>query len=113
MSKEKFEVVMMFLKAFLMFTTIFVIPYLQIYLKSNTTKEQRENALFWVKQVTRIAEDLYKTKGAGKLKKEYVLEWLNKNGVKLSNEQLSILIDMVVDEYNRNGWNIMEEKKTE
>lgn len=111
MSKEKFELVILVLKAFLMFTTIFVIPYLQIYLKSNTTKEQRENALFWVKQVTRIAEELYKTKGAGKLKKEYVLEWLNKNGVKLSNDQLSILIDMVVEEYNRNGWNVLEEKE--
>lgn len=102
---------MMFLKALLMFATVFVIPYIQVYLKSNTTKEQRENALFWVKQVTRIAEELYKVKGAGQLKKEYVLEWLNNNGIKLSNEQLSVLIDMVVDEYNKNGWNVLEEKE--
>lgn len=111
MSKEKFELVMMFLKALLMFATVFVIPYIQVYLKSNTTKEQRENALFWVKQVTRIAEELYKVKGAGQLKKEYVLEWLNSNRIKLSNEQLSVLIDMVVDEYNKNGWNVLEEKE--
>lgn len=111
MTKEKFELVMMFLKALLMFATVFVIPYIQVYLKSNTTKEQRENALFWVKQVTRIAEELYKVKGAGQLKKEYVLEWLNKNGIKLSSEQLSVLIDMVVEEYNKNGWNILEEKE--
>lgn len=111
MTKEKFELVMMFLKALLMFATVFVIPYIQVYLKSNTTKEQRENALFWVKQVTRIAEELYKVKGAGQLKKEYVLEWLNNNGIKLSDEQLSILIDMVVEEYNKNGWNILEEKE--
>lgn len=113
MNKEVFELVILLLKVILMAVGVFIIPYVQKYLKTNTTKEQRENALFWVKQVTRIAEELYKIKGSGKLKKEYVLEWLNKNGVKLSNEQLSILIDMVVEEYNRNGWGLEELRNVE
>ena len=108
MKKEYFDLIVMGLKFLLLVMSVFIVPYLQKYLKQNTTKEQRENALFWIKQVTRIAEEVYKSKGAGELKKQYVIEWLDKNGVRLSEEQLSILIDMVVVEYNKNGWNLLE-----
>ena len=108
MKKEYFEIVVMILKLLLLIMSVVVVPYVQKYLKQNTTKEQRENALFWIKQVTKIAEEVYKSKGAGELKKQYVIEWLDKNGVKLSDEQLSILIDMVVKEYNKNGWNLTQ-----
>lgn len=107
MKKEYFEIVVMILKLLLLIMSVVVVPYVQKYLKQNTTKEQRENALFWIKQVTRIAEEVYKSKGAGELKKQYVIEWLEKNGVRLSDEQLSVLIDMVVAEYNKNGWNLL------
>ena len=108
MKKEYFEIVVMILKLLLLVMSVVVVPYLQKYLKQSTTKEQRENALFWIKQVTRIAEEVYKSKGAGELKKQYVIEWLEKNGVRLSDEQLSVLIDMVVAEYNKNGWNLLK-----
>ena len=108
MKKEYFDLIVMGLKFLLLVMSVFIVPYLQKYLKQNTTKEQRENALFWIKQVTRIAEEVYKSKGAGELKKQYVIEWLDKNGVRLSEEQLSILIDMVVAEYNKKGWNLLE-----
>ena len=107
MKKEYFGIVVMILKLLLLIMSVVVVPYVQKYLKQNTTKEQRENALFWIKQVTRIAEEVYKSKGAGELKKQYVIEWLEKNGVKLADEQLSVLIDMVVEEYNKNGWNLL------
>ena len=90
MKKEYFEIVVMILKLLLLIMSVVVVPYVQKYLKQNTTKEQRENALFWIKQVTRIAEEVYKSKGAGELKKQYVIEWLEKNGVRLSDEQLSV-----------------------
>lgn len=106
MKKEYFDLVVMALKFLLLVMSVFVVPQAKKYIESSTTKEQRENALFWIKQVTRIAEEVYKSKGAGELKKQYVIEWLDKNGVKLSDEQLSILIDMVVKEYNKNGWNL-------
>lgn len=106
MKKEHFELITMILKVLLLAMSVWVVPQAKKYIESSTTKEQRENALFWIKQVTKIAEEVYKSKGAGELKKQYVIEWLDKNGVKLSDEQLSILIDMVVKEYNKNGWNL-------
>lgn len=108
MKKEYFEIVAMVLKFLLLLLSVAILPKVQEYIESSTTKEQRENALFWIKQVTRIAEEVYKSKGAGELKKQYVIEWLDKNGVKLSDEQLSILIDMVVAEYNKKGWNLLK-----
>jgi hypothetical protein len=108
MKKEYFELITMVLKVLLLVMSIWVVPHAKKYIQSSTTKEQRENALFWIKQVTKIAEEVYKSKGAGELKKLYVIEWLEKNGVRLSEEQLSILIDMVVAEYNKNGWNLLE-----
>lgn len=104
LTTETFELVKLALGFILTFMTLFVLPALKHWIKQNTTKAQREEALFWIKMVTRIAEDIYETKGMGQLKKEYVLEWLNKHNIKLSDEQLSMLIDMVVDAYNKNGW---------
>lgn len=106
MKKEYFDLVVMALNFLLLVMSVWVVPQAKKYIESSTTKEQRENALFWIKQVTRIAEEVYKSKGAGELKKQWVIEWLDKNGIKLSEEQLSVLIDMVVAEYNKNGWNL-------
>ena len=86
--KENFDLIVIGLKFLLLLLSVAVLPKLQEYIESSTTKEQRENALFWIKQVTKIAEEVYKSKGAGELKKQYVIEWLDKNGVKLSDEQL-------------------------
>ena len=108
MKKEYFELITIVLKVLLLAMSIWVVPQAKKYIESSTTKEQRENALFWIKQVTRIAEEVYKSKGAGELKKQYVIEWLENNGVKLSEEQLNVLIDMVVKEYNKNGWNLLK-----
>lgn len=108
MKKEYFDLIVIGLKFLLLLLSVAILPKVQEYIESSTTKEQRENALFWIKQVTRIAEEVYKSKGAGDFKKQYVIEWLDKNGVKLSDEQLSILIDMVVAEYNKKGWNLLK-----
>lgn len=82
--------------------TYYVIPFI----KAKTTKEQREDAIFWTTMAVRIAEDIYKQKGQGSLKKDHVVEFLNKNGIKLSGEQMDFLIDAIVTEFNKNGWNI-------
>lgn len=108
MKTEVFEIVVLALKLVLLLMTVFVVPVVRKWILENTTKEQRDNALFWIKYVTPIAEEIYKQKGAGKLKKEWVIEWLNQNGVKLSEEQISILIDMVVKEYNQKGWGVID-----
>lgn len=108
MKKEYFEIVVMVLKFLLLVMSVVVVPYIQKYLKQNTTKEQRENALFWVKFVTPIAEELIKGKGKGLEKKDFVLNWLQKNNIKLTAEQLNTLIDMVVKEYNEKNWKLTE-----
>ena len=108
MKKEHFELITMLLKVLLLVMSIWVVPQAKKYIESSTTKEQRESALFWIKFVTPIAEELIKGKGKGLEKKEFVLGWLEKNNIKLSTEQLNTLIDMVVKEYNEKNWKLTE-----
>lgn len=108
MKKEYFDLVVMALKFLLLVMSVFVVPQAKKYIESSTKKEQRENALFWIKFVTPIAEELMARKGRGLEKKQYVLDWLEKNNVKLTTEQLNALIDMVVKEYNEKNWKITE-----
>lgn len=104
MNSNVFEIIRLVLQLVLAIFAVFVYPKLKTYLVENTTKEQRQNAIFWTRYITKIAEDLYNAKGSGIDKKKYVFKWLNDNNVKLSDDQLSVLIDMVVAEYNKNGW---------
>lgn len=108
MKKEYFELITIVLKVLLLAMSIWVVPQAKKYIESSTTKEQRENALFWIKFVTPIAEELIKGKGKGLEKKEFVLDWLEKNNIKLTAEQLNTLIDMVVKEYNEKHWKLTE-----
>lgn len=74
------------------------------WIKAKTTAEQRKEAEYWIKVAVQIAEQIYKVKGQGMLKKDYVLEWLNKNCIKITAGQADILIDLVVKEFNKKGW---------
>ena len=80
--------------------TYYVIPYL----KSKTTSEQRKDLVYWMQLAIKVAEDLYKKEGQGELKKKYVIDWLNQQGIKFTDEQLSLLIDMIVKYFNTQGW---------
>ncbi|MHC1750744.1 MAG: phage holin, LLH family [Cellulosilyticaceae bacterium] len=77
-----------------------VIPWI----KAKTTTEQRKEAAYWIEIAVQVAEQVYKDKGQGTLKKEYVLEWLNKNGIKITAGQSDILIDLIVNQFNGNRW---------
>lgn len=68
--------------------------------KAKTTSEQRENIYFWVSVAVNGAEMIYAEKGQGKLKKEYVLEFLSNKRIKISTEELDILIEAAVKELN-------------
>lgn len=74
------------------------------FIKAKTTENQREEAEYWIKTAVKFAEIIYKEKGQGGLKKEYVLEWLNKNGIRITSSQADMLIDLVVDQFNKKGW---------
>lgn len=78
-----------------------IITYLIVPLvKQKTTKEQRENIYFWVKVAVTAAEQIYKEKGQGKLKKEYVVDFLVSKGINITIQELDVLIEAAVKELN-------------
>ena len=76
--------------------TYLIVPFL----KSKTTKEQRENIYFWVQVAVQAAEMIYKEKGQGKLKKEYVVDFLISKGINITIQELDVLIEAAVKELN-------------
>src|SRR5690554_2699856 len=78
-----------------------IVTYILIPLiKEKTTKEQRDNIYFWVRVAVGAAEQIYQEKGQGKLKKEYVLEFLISKGINITIEELDTLIESAVAELN-------------
>jgi hypothetical protein len=65
-----------------------------------TTKQQRENIYFWVTVAVQAAEMIYKEKGQGKLKKEYVVTFLQSKGINITIQELNVLIEAAVKELN-------------
>lgn len=92
------------LKLVIMILSAIVVYRIIPFLKAKTSIEQREEAEYWIRVAIRVAEQIYKDKGQGTLKKEYVLEWLNKNGIQITKEQADVLIDLIVKEFNKWGW---------
>ncbi len=67
---------------------------------SKTTKQQRDNIYFWVQVAVGAAEQIYKEKGQGKLKKDYVIDFLTSKGINITIQELDILIEAAVKELN-------------
>lgn len=78
--------------------TYFVIPYL----KTKTTKEQRDNIAAWVQFAVEAAEQLDKAGLITIPKKEFVVTFLNEKGFAITEEQLDVLIEAAVHELNKN-----------
>jgi len=76
--------------------TYIVIPFM----KERTTKEQRENLMFWVRVAVQAAEQIYNEKSEGALKKEYVINFLSQKGIVVAEGQIDILIEAAVFELN-------------
>ena len=104
MKAETFEIVKLVLQIVLIVLTTYIIPKVDKWLKQNTTENQRKEFLFWTQMGIKFAEIIYQEKGQGKLKQEFVLEWLRKNGIKVTDEQAKIVIDSIVDYFNAQGW---------
>ena len=78
-----------------------IITYILVpWIKQITTREQRENIYFWVKVAVAAAEQIYKEKGQGKLKKEYVVDFLVSKGINITIQELDVLIEAAVKELN-------------
>lgn len=83
-----------------------IITYILVpWVKQKTTKEQRENIYFWVKIAVGAAEQIYNGKGQGKIKKEYVIDFLTSKGININIQELDTLIEAAVKELN-----IMQDK---
>ena len=65
-----------------------------------TTKQQRENIYFWVRVAVQAAEMIYKEKGKGKDKKQYVIDFLTSKGINITIQELDVLIEAAVKELN-------------
>ena len=71
------------------------------YFKSKTTSAQREEIYSWVQIAVNAAEQIAKLNGwTGEVKKEYVMEFLNGKGFKITNDELDIMIEAAVKELN-------------
>lgn len=69
------------------------------YIKSKSTKEQMEQAYFWVSTGVAAAEQIYKRiPQSGEDKKKYVQGFLLSKGIRLSEDDLSVLIEAAVGE---------------
>jgi len=78
-----------------------VITYILIpYFKAKTTAEQRDEIYFWVQMAVQAAEMVYRERGQGALKKEYVVGFLTDRGIRLTLEELDVLIEAAVKELN-------------
>lgn len=78
-----------------------IITYILVpFFKQKTTKEQREEIYFWVQVAVGAAEQIYKGKGQGKLKKEYVVDFIVSKGFNITVQDLDTMIEAAVKELN-------------
>ena len=66
--------------------------------RSKTTAQNWNNAIFWVKMAVQSAEQIYTGTGMGAKKKEYVEAFLKKNNIELDPSQLDVAIEAAVKE---------------
>lgn len=70
-------------------------------LKQKYGKEKINNALEVVKIAVNAAEQIYSKRGQGDLKKEYVIQNLKEKGIKISEDELDMMIEACVLELNK------------
>lgn len=76
--------------------TCFIVPWI----RSNTTQKQRDEVYFWVTVAVSAAEQIYKAKGKGVEKKDYVIKFLGSIGINITIQELDVLIEAAVKELN-------------
>lgn len=77
----------------------FLIPWI----KSKTTSQQREELVAWVKIAVAAAEQVYKGEKRGNEKKQYVLDFLAKNGFSINEDGVNAAIEAAVKQLNSEG----------
>lgn len=77
----------------------FLIPWI----KTKTTSQQREDLVAWVKIAVAAAEQVYKGEKKGSEKKQYVLDFLAKNGFSINEDSVNAAIEAAVKQLNSEG----------
>ncbi len=77
----------------------FVIPWI----RSKTTAQQREDLVAWVKIAVSAAEQIFKGDKRGEEKKQYVLDFLKKNGFSVNEDAVNAAIEAAVKQLNSEG----------
>jgi hypothetical protein len=72
--------------------TAFLVPYI----RKNTTAKQREEINEWIYIACTAAEQIYSGVGQGKVKKQYVLNFLQSKGVKLDDASVTAMLEAAV-----------------
>ncbi len=70
-------------------------------LRSKTTAQKWDNAMFWVKLAVQCAEQVYNETGMGAQKKEFVEKFLKEHNIKLDPEQIDVAIEAAVLEIQK------------
>jgi hypothetical protein len=68
------------------------------FVRAKTTKQNWDNAMFWVKLAVQSAEQIYTGTGLGDKKKEYVEKFLAEHNIQLDSAQLDVAIEAAVKE---------------
>ena len=69
------------------------------YLKTKTTKAQREDVEYWTGIAIQAVEKYYEGQPQkGQVKKEFVMDFMTEHGYDISDEQMTLLIDALVEE---------------
>ena len=77
--------------------TVILIPYI----KSKTNVEQQKEIYAWVQIAVAAAEQIYKGIGRGEEKKQYVLDWLNQQGIKVNSDEIDAMIESAVHQLKK------------
>ena len=68
------------------------------FVRAKTTKQNWDNAMFWVKLAVQSAEQIYVGTNTGEKKKDYVEKFLAEHNIQLDSAQLDVAIEAAVKE---------------
>lgn len=98
MSSEVLNIVELLLRLMIIVLTTFG----TYWIKKKIDQDTLKTVEYWTKKAVEAAEIYYEAKGQGVPKKEYVTKFLTDTvKVPLKEQEISILIDAVVDELNK------------
>ena len=69
-------------------------------IKTKITKDKLEKAIVITEIAVKAAEQIFRESGQGPIKKKYVIDYLKRSGLNLTDEEINALIESAVKELN-------------